>query len=209
MIYSVFDERFRSYGRVIHGFDGENLCQALRNQTPIPEGTAYVPEDPCLMAVPERTVLERNIFGGLPIQIGWCNGHNTKLNCLEYHRSSELNIGATEFILLLGEEKDIVAGVYHTEKIQAFRVPANLLVEIYATTLHYAPCQTDEHGFQVCVVLPKGTNEKKPDIAQTLPEDSCLFAANKWLLAHRTASEATQGAYVGLEGENIDISSWN
>ena len=28
---------------------------------------------------------------------------------------------------------------------------------------------------------------------------------NKWLLAHSESTEATQGAYVGIVGENIDI----
>ena len=87
MIYDVFDERFRPYGRVVREFDGARLCQVLRSQTPVPEGTCYVPEADCLMALPEREALERHILGGLPVQMGWCNGHNTVLNCLEYHRS--------------------------------------------------------------------------------------------------------------------------
>lgn len=209
MIYSVFDPCFRPYGRVIQPFDTSVLCRTLKEQTSVPEATAYVQEEACLVKVPERPFLEQNFFGGLPIQIGWCNGHNTKLDCLEYHRSSEVNVGATDFILLLGKEDDIANGQYPTEKVQAFQVPAGVAVEIYATTLHYAPCQTDKNGFQVCIVLPKGTNGPKPEIAPTFLEDTCLAAANKWLLAHSTSEEALQGAYVGLLGENIDISTWN
>ena len=36
-------------------------------------------------------------------------------------------------------------------------------------------------------------------------EDKLLWARNKWLIAHPDASEAKQGAYVGLVGENITI----
>lgn len=208
MICSVFDECFRSYGRTISSFDVTELCRTLKEQTPIPEGTAYVPEESCLMETSEAELLEKNIFGGLPIQIGWCNGHNTKLDCLEYHRSSEVNIGATDFILLLGKEEDISEGRYLIKNIQAFRVPAGTVVELYATTLHYAPCQTSKDGFQVCVVLPKGTNGPKPEMIKISPEDTCLFAANKWLLAHSESKEARQGAHIGLMGENIDISTW-
>lgn len=208
MIYDVFDERFRPYGGVVREFDGARLCQVLRSQTPVPEGTCYVPEADCLMALPEREALERHILGGLPVQMGWCNGHNTVLNCLEYHRSSEWNIGASSFILLLGKQEDIREGVYDTANIQAFLVPTGTLVELYATTLHYAPAQTGPDGFQVCVILPKGTNLEKPAIANTFAEDPYLFAANKWLLAHRDAQEVKQGACVGLTGANIDISAW-
>ena len=33
-----------------------------------------------------------------------------------------------------------------------------------------------------------------------------LWACNKWLLAHPDSTEAAHGAYIGLTGENIDIS---
>ena len=81
-----------------------------------------------------------------------------------------------------------------------------MAVEVYATTLHYAPCHVSEDdGFRVAVVLPKGTNEAKPAITSITDEDNWLWARNKWLLAHPDSDEATQGAYVGLAGEHIDI----
>ena len=81
-----------------------------------------------------------------------------------------------------------------------------MAVEVYATTLHYAPCHTDaKEGFRVAVVLPKGTNEARPAISFINDEDNRLWARNKWLLSHPESSEASQGAYVGLAGENIDI----
>ena len=41
-------------------------------------------------------------FGEMEIQIGYCNGHNSMLNALEYHKSSEINVAATDAVLLLG-----------------------------------------------------------------------------------------------------------
>ena len=80
-------------------------------------------------------------------------------------------------------------------------------MEVYATTLHYAPCHTNAaEGFCTAVVLPRGTNTEKPSIVQRGGEDALLWARNKWLLAHAASDEAAQGAYVGLAGENIDIS---
>ena len=55
------------------------------------------------------------------------------------------------------------------------------------------------------IALPKGTNGTKPNITPVFEEDKTLWACNKWLLAHADSSEAKQGAYVGLTGENIDI----
>ena len=144
------------------------------------------------------------IFG--PVQLGMCWGRNTKLNCLEYHRDSEFNVGTHDFILLLAKQDEIVDGMLDTAKVRAFRVPAGVLVEVYATTLHYAPCHTDEaEGFRVAVALPRGTNEARPVLTPLNAEDDRLWAKNKWLLAHPDSGEAGQGAWVGLIGENINI----
>ena len=142
----------------------------------------------------------------MPVQMGWCNGHNTKLNCLEYHRDSEFNLGLEDFILLVAKLDEVENGVLDTARVKAFRAPAGTLVECFATTLHYAPCHTDPaKGFHVLIALPKFTNTEKPDIPALCPEDKLLWARNKWLLAHPESSEAAQGAYIGLSGENIDI----
>ena len=46
--------------------------------------------------------MKERAYGGLEIQIGYCNGNNKKLNAVEYHRSSELDIAVDDLILLLG-----------------------------------------------------------------------------------------------------------
>ena len=82
-----------------------------------------------------------------------------------------------------------------------------MAVEVYATTLHYAPCHVNEgEGFRVAVVLPRGTNTNPPGAKPVNEEDTWLTARNKWLLAHPESSEAAQGAHIGLQGVNIDIS---
>ena len=207
-IESVFDAGFASYGKVLTGYDVKELLQTLEAVTPLPEGTAYVASQPELEALPIAKLLASNAYGGMPIQLGWCNGHNTKLNCLEYHRDSELNCGTTDFVLLLAKLDDLEDGALDTSKVRAFRVPAGVLVEVYATTLHYAPCNgAAGQGFRVLVVLPRGTNGPKPDITPVNDEDKTLWACNKWLLAHGESSEAAQGAPVLLHGENVDIAA--
>ncbi|MDE6720255.1 MAG: DUF4867 family protein, partial [Treponemataceae bacterium] len=62
-------------------------------------------------------------------------------------------------------------------------------------------------GFRVIIVLPKGTNLAKPALNEIDAEDKLLWAANKWLIAHADTSEAKAGAFVGLDGKNIDLNS--
>lgn len=206
-IYSVTDPEFKPYGQIVSGMPEmvEEILSALA-KTPLPEATGYVPEEPALQELPAAVEVSEHLFGGMPVQLGWCNGHNTKLNCLEYHRNSEFNLGTEDFILLLAKQEEIVDGVLDTAKVRAFKVPAGVMVEVYATALHYAPCHCNpDKGFRVLVALPKGTNAEKPQIAPRTAEDKLLWACNKWLLAHKDSAEAGEGAYVGLAGDNIDI----
>lgn len=207
-IYSVLDKEFAPYGKVLTGYDTSCLMKALDESTPLPDGVEYVMSEAALECTAIFGQLQNNAYGGMPIQLGWCNGHNTKLNCLEYHRDSELNIGLREFILLVAKEDDIVDGKLDTSKVKAFRAAAGQVVEVYATTLHYAPCSAKKSdGFKVVIALPKGTNGAMPNLTAVNEEDKWLRACNKWLIAHAEASEASDGAYVGLVGENVDISA--
>ena len=206
-IHSVYDEAFKPYGKVLEGYDCAELIAAMQ-KIELPEsGVAYEPGIDSLEACTAifGDLRDRG-FGGMPIQLGLCWGHNTKLNCLEYHRDSEINLGTHDFVLLLAREDDIVDGVVDTALVKAFRVPAGVPVEVYATTLHYAPCHVDaEAGFRTAVVLPKGTNTAVPDFTPVCEEDKWMTARNKWLLAHPESDEAKGGAHVGLKGVNIDI----
>ncbi len=207
-IQSVFDKSFAAYGQIMDGYDVSSIVKALAEETPLPEGVDYVPAEPALEKLAVKEIIANNCYGGMPIQLGWCNGHNTKLNCLEYHRDSELNLGATDFILLLAKQECIVDGKLDTSCVEAFLCPAGTMVEVFATSLHYAPCSAKAgEGFKVMVALPFGTNTCKPDITAQGGDDARLWARNKWLLAHPESGEAAQGAYVGITGENTDIAS--
>lgn len=208
-IYSIYDSEFTAYGQVVSGLD-ESVNEIINSlkDTPLPDNVGYVPLEPILQSLSAADEISNHCFGGLSTQLGWCNGHNTKLNCLEYHRTSEFNLGLYDFILLLGLQNEIEDGFFDTAKVKAFRVPAGVLVEVYATTLHYAPCHVDENdGFKVLVALPQSTNTERPDVPVKTNEDAIMTALNKWLLAHPDSDEAKNGSKIGLKGENIDISA--
>ena len=202
-IQKVTDSAFRKYGQVLEGYDFTGLIKEMKH-TPVPEDVIYVPSVEELEALDIMKDLQNKGYGGLPIQIGYCNGHNKKLNAVEYHRNSEINVAVTDLVLLIGHQQDIEPDhTYDTSKIEAFLVPAGTGIEVYATTLHYAPCHVNEGGFQCVVVLPKGTNTDLTFQTEKMGEDSLMTAKNKWLIAHEDAKIA--GAFNGLKGENITI----
>lgn len=202
-IQKLTDASFGKYGKVVTEFSFEKILKEMEH-TPLPKDVVYVPSVEAMEILPEAVDVCRKGFGGLPIQIGYCNGDNHKLNALEYHRSSEIDIAATDLILLLGCQQDIEADdTYDTSKVEAFFVPAGTAVELYATTLHYAPCSAQEGGFRCVIVLPKGTNEDLTFEPAKEDENRLLTAVNKWLIAHEEAG--IEGAFCGLKGANTEV----
>ena len=205
-VMDVRGPEFKAYGRVIEGYDVSGLMKAMES-TPLPDGVVYVASVPELEALSAAKELADGIYGQMKIQVGYCNGHNRKLNALEYHRDSEVNLAVKDLILLLGKQQDISEDfTYDTSKVKAFLVTAGPLIEVYATTLHYAPCEAGAEGFRCVVVLPQGTNmelDHRP--VDRCGEEKLLAARNKWLIGHEEGG-LDEGAWIGLTGENISLS---
>ena len=202
-ILKVTDKAFQTYGKVIQGIDVSDLLEALK-ETPQPDDVVYVASAEKLEACPCVEKIGYSLYGGMPIQVGYCNGNNVLLNAVEYHRDSEVNVAQTDMILILGKEQDIEEDcTYDTGKMEAFLVPAGTVIEVYATTLHYAPCNVNGNKFRAAVILPKGTNTDAPAAQNNTKEDKLLFARNKWLIAHEEAG--IEGAFVGLKGANLSV----
>lgn len=206
-VLSVTDPAFRLFGRVVEGYDFTGLVDYCDVHTAIPaEGNVYLAgvEEMEAMAVAEQ--LSSGFYGGMPAQIGYCNGRNTKLNAFEYHKGSEIDIAVTPLVLLLALLQDIEDGQLSTAETKAFYLPKGMAVELYGTTLHYAPCRVCDEGFKCLVVLPKGTNLPLAAVPPMRdPENRLLRVTNKWLLAHPDSPTAAKGGYVGLKGENLEI----
>ena len=204
-IKNITEENFRKYGKILKGYDFEELLTIMEKMPmPTDDDVVYVPSVEELEKCDVKKELENQMYGGLPIQIGYCNGSNNKLNAVEYHRSSEVDISVNGLILLLGKQEDIKEDyTYDTANIEAFYVPAKMAVELYATTLHYAPCTyNQEAGFRCVVVLPKDTNTELT-FELSDGESRLMTAKNKWLIAHEDAK--IEGAFCGLIGENIEL----
>lgn len=208
-IQSVKDDSFRKYGRVFPGFDASALVDAMQKMEAPGDAVVYYPSIAELEELPAAKDVKNSFFGEMDMQIGYCNGTNHRLDAVEYHRCSEFGVAASDLILLLGMQQDVEVSEdganvsYDSSRIEAFLLPKGTVYEMYATTLHYAPCSVDGRPFRNVVILPKGTNEELAGEKGTQPEDKLLFAKNKWLIAHEEAGIA--GAYNGIRGENVTV----
>jgi hypothetical protein len=208
-IQDAYSESFKKYGRVIEEFDFKEMIEYMEKETSIPtEGNIYVGSVEEMEAMEETKKIERVFYGEMPVQIGYCNGPNSKLNGLEYHKSSEIDAAVTDLVLLLGKVEDISGNTYSSKKLEAFYLKKGTVVELYGTTLHFAPCKVQEEGFKCIVVLPKDTNlplENRPCIEST-GEERLLTAKNKWLVCHPERKILVdKGVYAGITEENIEI----
>lgn len=206
-IKQITDESFLKYGKIVDEYDFIDIINYMKSSTSIPaEGNVYMASVADMESLEIKNILEEQFYGGMPIEIGYCNGRNSTLNGLEYHKGSEINIAVTDMVLLLGKLQDIDNDSYESNKIEAFFVPEGTAIEMYQTTLHFGPCKTNDEGFKCGVILPKGTNFPLDRKASGEVKDKLLFAKNKWLLVHSSRTVLIQkGAHIGIKGENIEI----
>lgn len=199
-IYSVTDGEFTSYGKIIDIDTAEIIGAAEKFD--MPENVIYMPSAPEFEKLSIAEKLKNGCYGTLPTQVGYCCGHSTRLNATEWHSSSEINIAATDLVLILGRVWEIKDDRIDSSLFRAFFIPKGTAVEIYATTLHYCPCQVSDGGFRCIVALPAGTNTA----LETEADDKKLVAKNKWLIAHiENEGKRKSGAVMGITGENYRI----
>jgi len=198
----IESKEFLEYGYVIEG-NYEDIVSFLLTNSPMPTNdiNLYERDDERMALVPSIKSLQELVFGGSEIETGYCNGYNNKLNCLEYHASPEINVAATDLVLLLASRKDIKNGFINSKDVKAFYVKKGTCLVLNPYTLHFSPCRADENGFKCAVILPQGTNK---DLTFK-PKDRMLWKENKWLLAHSESKQASLGAYIGIKGDNIEI----
>lgn len=203
-IHHINDSNFTRYGKIINDFDFTGLIDYLDKHTQVPQqGNQYVASDENAERLEVKSNLENWFYGRMPLEIGYCNGHNQKLNALEYHKGSEIDVAVTPSVLLLGSITDIKEEKIQTRDLEAFYIEQGMTVELYGTTLHFSPCEVTKAGFKMGIILPKGTNEAI-DLADR--RDLMLWMRNKWLYAHPLADHLiTKGAYQGIEGKMLEI----
>lgn len=208
VIKDIACPEFQTYGKILTDFDMSGLVEYMEKNTIIPEqGNIYIPSDPAMESLEVSRHIQESVYGGMDIQVGYCNGRNSTYNGFEYHKGSEINIAVTDCMMVLGHSWDIKDNNYDTSQPEVFFVKKGTAMEMYQTTLHLSPCKVTESGFKAVVVLPRGTNtplEFKKEIRTK--EDELLLFKNKWILTHKDREPLVKaGAYIGVTGENIEL----
>ena len=203
-ILKISDYEFQKYGKILEGYNTDEITRYMKTKTDIPEeGNIYIASDDEMEKLEIIQKLKQNIFGELEVQAGYCNGNNSQLNALEFHKSPEVNIAVTDMILILGKTSDIKKDEYSIEKTEVFFIPEGTIFEVYGDTLHFSPCKSSDKGFKCVVVLLAGTNT---ELSDTTVDEKLLFKKNKWILIHENFTRlANLGAHKGLKGNNIKI----
>lgn len=203
-IYPVTSPEFKRFGRVVQMPEMDEFVRYLDRETEIPEtGNRYVASDEGAEKLELMQKIQKLIYGDMPIEMGWCNGHSTKLTALEYHKGSEVDVAASASVLLLASLFDLREGRLDSKLLKGFYLQKGQSVELYATTLHYSPCAVTGKGFKMGVILPKGTNEP---INISEYKTTMLWARNKWLLAHPDAENLIgKGACACISGKNLEV----
>lgn len=207
VIQSVLSLSFNPFGKVLTQFDTQKLIEVAQAQAEIPmTGNSYVPSCSELERLPVVSHIQQQVYGGLPIQAGICAGRNSHLTGLEYHQGSEVVIAGTDCIHLIGRLQDINEDSYDNGNIRAFFQPKGTAIELYSTTLHYAPCKVTEKGYVTIVILLEGTNT--PLKTESRGANRLLTKTNKFLIVHSSQEEKiASGVHAGLLGPLVEIKS--
>ena len=201
-LYSVDSPEFASFGRVRKDLDVSAILEEAKKIALPEQGSSYVATEPRFESLPLAKEIKDKCFGTLPTQVGYCWGYNSIMNATEWHTSSEINIAVTPLILILCHIWDIRDGKIDASQFKAFYLPKGTVVEVYATSGHFCPCQVEDTGFGCVVALPEGTNVPLAEQAA----DPLLFRQNKWLLCHEeNQALIDRGVVPGITGENYCV----
>lgn len=200
-IQSVTDQDFADYGYILN-VDTSEIVTYLKEKAKMPsENNIYVRNDEEMFSLEGLKEIQEKVYGMNDIEVGYCNGYNSLLNCMEYHNCPEVDIAADDLILLLGTQKDIHDGILDSGDVRAFLLKKGQAVVLSPYTLHFSPCKLSEDGFRCAIILTDKTNMDLP----CKVNDKALWKVNKWLLAHKDTIQAKSGAYIGISGENIKV----
>jgi hypothetical protein len=206
-ILNIQDPEFATYGTVHPHIQVPKMREYVYGKDMMPE-EVYVACEEDLMQMDESVYFTQFAYGETACQIGYYTGFGTTLNALEYHKCSEVLVEFEPVVLILGHIWDIRDGKVDTSDLKLFYVPAGTCVELYATTLHFAPCMATPAGVRqvVCQTATTNTDLHHPELMTDEGENKFLYQRNKWVLIHPEAAASFEAnAVQGITGENLAV----
>jgi len=208
-ILTTKSKEFDKYGRKIDTSGLLTLIDNLENYTEISEHNVYEIDSPFLHDKKSEKELS-SYFGGMDIQIGYCNGINSSMNGFEYHKTPEIMVTSRACALFLSLPNTLINfETLDSEKAEVLFLEAGEAIELKPEILHLSPCRVFESGFKVAIILPKGTNTPLPENFKKQEgekENKILFLKNKWIITHKNYSSlVNKGVHAGINGSNREL----
>ena len=211
-IHTVDETLFSDYARIVTSPVFSSLSDYIDKNTVVTERNVYVADIPELHTAETDAALSV-FFGGMKVQIGYCNGCNFSMNGVEYHKSPELTIAITDCLMWWTNPKYLV-DFNHVDSSASdlFFIPAGCSFLLNPSVLHLAPCRVDSNGYKTVIILPFGTNMPIEDsLKQSFrasgdPEASILHMTNKYMITHKDWEPLVkQNVHIGLTGQNRSV----
>jgi hypothetical protein len=202
---SILDPSFKEFGRVLDSTPYKNLYELLKINTEITESNVYVASEAKLF---DKSAYDfaSTFFGGIDIQIGYCNGMNQTLNGMEYHKSPEIIVAGSDILLFLAKPSDLKDfSTFDQSDAKVFFAKEGSVFALNPEILHLSPSCVHKSGFKSAIILPKGTNLDlgNKEESNLDKESQILFKNNKWMISHKDRKQlVSQGVKIGITGIN-------
>jgi len=208
-ILPVDDESFVKYGKVLSGIKADKAIRAARKMWQVEDWVDFAVSVPEFEADTELVKqFTQQVYGGMPIEIGWVFGRNNALNGLEYHQGSETAIVLEDVVFLVALTTEMQWNPdahLNTSHVHAFYAPQGIIVELSTWSMHFVPINVSKNiGFCNLFALPRGTGTPLTFTPPSTPEGKILAATNLWMLAHPEV-KSMDDKHPGLRGKNITI----
>lgn len=201
-VIHVNDPEFKAFGTVLKN-DLSAYLEYMEKNMPIPEQRVdYTAKDAGLMTLEkELHYLETEVYGQMPVEVGFCTGHNQIMDGMEWHYGCEVNVAVTDMVLFLAEYSSLERledGKVHLDSklVKAVYVPKGYAIALNPLVLHFTPIQVQEEGFSTVVALPAHTNEAL--LEKTT--DLYLKARNSWIIYHKETGRGSE-----IDGINLKL----
>ena len=203
-IQNVSDAAFKKYGKVITGLDCSDIIAAMA-ETPCPENVVYVPGAESLESCASAKGIAYTLYGGMPVQIGYCNGNNHKLNGLEYHRDSEVNIAVTDSSCSSAPSRTSkTASTIRLRSKRSSCPPAPLSrFTPPRCTMRRAMQTTD--GFKCVVALPKARTPTSKSARRRPRKTKCFSPATSGCLCTRKRQKRVSTSALSAKTSAFDL----
>lgn len=200
----VDDPTFEPYGTPHWELDPSGFVEVMLDTFSGEMGDELVYE-PVVQELQEEPLVQdiRDlVYDGEPVQVGLAYGNNDSMNFLQHIGAPVTLVTAHNVVLFAGHKDDLDSETwtYDAGDAEAFYIPENAVIELYADTLHSMPVRAERATGQLtAIITPEGVGLE--GVAPGEGIDQALVANDRWVFA----LPGVDDYYEGLTGSNVSI----